>query len=71
MIENSAESLPAGVLPALQNGRPREAEGLLRTFLKNHPDHVDAMTLLGLSLLNQDHAAEAAQCYEKLTRLEP
>ncbi|MHB8679110.1 MAG: tetratricopeptide repeat-containing sulfotransferase family protein [Rudaea sp.] len=71
MIENSAESLPAGVVPALQNGRPHEAEKLLRTFLKKHPDHVDAMTLLGLSLLNQDHAAEAAQCYEKLTRLEP
>lgn len=71
MATDTVAQLPPVIGAALQDGRPQEAENLLRAFLQEHPDHGDALTLLGLSLLNQGRAAEAAQCYARLTRLEP
>lgn len=52
--------------------RPFEAVPVLKQLLKNHPDHVKGLILLGDIYINHVRNLDAAkQCYEDILSLEP
>ncbi|MCW5691403.1 MAG: sulfotransferase [Pseudolabrys sp.] len=56
---NAAETQYRDALTALQQGRFADAERQFSRFLKGHPDHVGALNLLTIALLNLQRFAEA------------
>lgn len=56
---NAAETQYRDALAALQQGRFADAERQFRRFLTGHPDHVGALNLLTIALLNLQRFADA------------
>lgn len=56
---SAAETLYRNALVALQQGRFAESERQFRRFLAGHPDHVGALNLLTIALLNLQRFADA------------
>ena len=59
------------IAAALQQGRPKEAERLTRTYLAAVPTNEDALVVLGLCLQEQGRSLEAAVPYRQLTQMQP
>ncbi len=59
------------IAAALQQGRPKEAERLTRTYLAAVPMDEDALVVLGLCLQEQGRSGEAAVPYRQLTQMRP
>ena len=55
----------------LQRGDAPGAEALLRALLGAHPDHAEALNLLGNALQAQKRADEAEGCYHRALALRP
>jgi tetratricopeptide (TPR) repeat protein len=54
-----------------QQGRPEQAERMLRELLRTQPDNVDALRLLGVISLNAGRLLEAERLLLRATRLAP
>jgi len=54
-----------------QQGRPEQAERMLRELLRNHPDNVDALRLLGVLSLNAGRLQEAERLLRHASNLAP
>ncbi len=58
-------------LGLFQAGQGAQAEPLCRTFVQHHPDHPDALTLLGVILGQSGRPAEAADLLGRAATLTP
>lgn len=54
-----------------QLGRPDQAERMLRELLRNHPENVDALRLLGVLSLSAGRLQEAERLLRRATNLAP
>lgn len=54
-----------------QQGRPEQAERMLRELLRSHPENVDALRLLGVMSLSAGRLPEAERLLRRATHLAP
>ena len=56
---------------SLRDGAPDAARATLDRFIKSNPRSVKAHVLLGAALAATGHAAEAAEAFQEILRIEP
>jgi tetratricopeptide (TPR) repeat protein len=55
----------------VSEGKAEEAETILRSVLKSHPENADVLWLLGRALAQQGQLKESIDAYSKATQVEP
>jgi protein O-GlcNAc transferase len=71
MAEMSTQQAVDLARRSYESGQSVQAEGICRQILGQHPDHPDALNLLGIVVFNQGKAADAIELMDRAVKIAP